>query len=91
MPDYTSRPENFECLARCREEVATALGLEGGAAALEMSMGMSGDFENAIKMGATNVRIGSTIFGAREYPNKAPSEPAKTAGGGDAAASSSSS
>ena len=54
-------------------------------------MGMSGDFENAIKMGATNVRIGSTIFGAREYPNKAPSEPAKTAGGGDAAASSSSS
>ena len=33
-------------------------------------MGMSGDFEQAIKMGSGNVRVGSTIFGAREYPNK---------------------
>lgn len=31
----------------------------------ELSMGMSGDFEEAIKAGSTNVRIGSTIFGAR--------------------------
>ena len=28
-------------------------------------MGMSGDFEAAIEMGSTNVRVGSTIFGAR--------------------------
>jgi hypothetical protein len=27
-------------------------------------MGMSGDFEAAIEMGSTNVRVGSTIFGA---------------------------
>jgi len=33
----------------------------------ELSMGMSADFETAIKMGSTNVRIGSTIFGSREY------------------------
>ncbi|CAG8540353.1 13357_t:CDS:2 [Funneliformis caledonium] len=32
---------------------------------LELSMGMSDDFEEALKLGATNVRIGSTIFGAR--------------------------
>ena len=29
------------------------------------SMGMSGDFETAIQMGATHVRVGSAIFGAR--------------------------
>ena len=32
---------------------------------LELSMGMSGDFEQAIEMGSTNVRVGSTIFGPR--------------------------
>nr|CAB3463933.1 unnamed protein product [Digitaria exilis] len=36
----------------------------------ELSMGMSADFEQAIEMGSTNVRVGSTIFGAREYPKK---------------------
>jgi uncharacterized pyridoxal phosphate-containing UPF0001 family protein len=36
----------------------------------ELSMGMSGDFELAIEMGSTNVRVGSTIFGAREYTSK---------------------
>ncbi|MBA2468709.1 MAG: alanine racemase, partial [Chloroflexia bacterium] len=30
-----------------------------------LSMGMSGDFEAAITEGATHVRIGSVIFGAR--------------------------
>jgi PLP dependent protein len=31
----------------------------------KLSMGMSGDFETAIAMGATHVRIGSALFGAR--------------------------
>jgi PLP dependent protein len=31
-----------------------------------LSMGMSGDFETAIKFGATHVRLGSAIFGARK-------------------------
>jgi len=31
----------------------------------ELSMGMSGDFEMAIRFGATFVRVGSAIFGAR--------------------------
>lgn len=31
-----------------------------------LSMGMSGDFETAIEFGATSVRVGSAIFGARE-------------------------
>ncbi len=32
-----------------------------------LSMGMSGDFETAIAEGATHVRVGSAIFGARDY------------------------
>lgn len=33
-----------------------------------LSMGMSGDFEDAIAEGSNMVRIGSAIFGARSYP-----------------------
>ncbi|MCI6568278.1 MAG: YggS family pyridoxal phosphate-dependent enzyme [Dysosmobacter sp.] len=32
-----------------------------------LSMGMSGDFEEAIRAGATMVRVGTAIFGARHY------------------------
>lgn len=35
----------------------------------EISMGMSGDYQIAVEEGSTMVRIGSTIFGAREYGN----------------------
>ena len=58
--------ECFDTLAACRDEVAKEMGLES----LELSMGMSGDFEAAIERGATNVRVGSTIFGARDYTNQ---------------------
>ena len=34
---------------------------------VELSMGMSNDFEEAIKFGATSVRIGSKFFGDRKY------------------------
>jgi hypothetical protein len=33
----------------------------------QLSMGMSGDFELAVKFGATHVRVGTAIFGARDY------------------------
>ena len=33
----------------------------------ELSMGMSGDYKIAVKEGATIVRIGSAIFGNRDY------------------------
>ena len=32
-----------------------------------LSMGMSGDFEDAVRTGATMVRVGTAIFGARDY------------------------
>jgi PLP dependent protein len=60
----------FDQLVSCREEVARALGREP--ASLQLSMGMSGDYEEAIARGSTSVRVGSSIFGAREYPNKEP-------------------
>ena len=34
----------------------------------DLSMGMSGDFELAVKFGATHVRVGTAIFGARVQP-----------------------
>lgn len=33
----------------------------------KLSMGMSGDYETAVAFGATEVRVGSAIFGARDY------------------------
>jgi uncharacterized pyridoxal phosphate-containing UPF0001 family protein len=35
-----------------------------------LSMGMSGDMRAAVLEGATIVRVGSAIFGARDYQNK---------------------
>ncbi|XP_020595292.1 proline synthase co-transcribed bacterial homolog protein-like, partial [Phalaenopsis equestris] len=58
-PDYTSSPENFQVLSSCKDEVCKELGMPE--CQCELSMGMSGDFEKAIEMGSTNVRIGSTI------------------------------
>ena len=37
---------------------------------LGLSMGMSGDFESAIAHGATHIRVGSAIFGARDYGSR---------------------
>lgn len=34
----------------------------------QLSMGMSSDFETAVAMGATHIRVGSALFGARTYP-----------------------
>ena len=58
----------FDTLVECRQAVATELGL--ATSALELSMGMSGDFEAAIGKGSDSVRVGSSIFGARDYPPK---------------------
>ncbi|CAL5202239.1 unnamed protein product [Lathyrus oleraceus] len=68
MLDYTSTPQNFQTLSNCRTEVCKALEMDEEQC--ELSMGMSGDFELAIESGSTNVRVGSTIFGPREYAKK---------------------
>ncbi|GLE02563.1 hypothetical protein PINS_up019950 [Pythium insidiosum] len=65
--DTTS--ECFDRLVTCRQRVAAVLGRDEKE--LELSMGMSGDFELAIACGSTSVRVGSTIFGERDYSNRA--------------------
>ena len=58
IPPIEEEPSmHFALLAK----MAARNGLEG------LSMGMSGDFEKAISFGSTHVRVGSAIFGARDY------------------------
>jgi pyridoxal phosphate enzyme (YggS family) len=39
--------------------------IAGDAGLRELSMGMSADYESAVKLGATHIRVGTAIFGAR--------------------------
>ncbi|KAF2234353.1 hypothetical protein EV356DRAFT_485367 [Viridothelium virens] len=55
--------EDFVALREVQDTVVRELGLE--AKELELSMGMSGDFEGAIALGSDEVRVGTTIFGER--------------------------
>ncbi|KAL0264210.1 hypothetical protein SLS55_000157 [Diplodia seriata] len=55
--------EDFVALRDVRDKVAKELGL--GPEELELSMGMSSDFEGAIALGSDEVRVGTTIFGVR--------------------------
>ncbi|KIW08501.1 YggS family pyridoxal phosphate enzyme [Verruconis gallopava] len=61
--------EDFEVLRAVRDEVAKGLGIDPSE--LELSMGMSSDYEGAIKQGSNEVRIGSSIFGERPPKNEA--------------------
>lgn len=53
-----------EVFGRCRD--AAGVLREAGMDARELSMGMSGDFEVAVEEGATMVRLGTILFGARK-------------------------
>lgn len=55
--------EDFVTLRDTRDKVASELGIEKSE--LELSMGMSSDFEAAISQGSDEVRVGTTIFGDR--------------------------
>ncbi|KCV68923.1 YggS family pyridoxal phosphate enzyme [Fonticula alba] len=54
---------DFARLHALRERICTTTGLHQGI--IGLSMGMSADFEQAIRQGSTCVRIGSAIFGGR--------------------------
>lgn len=68
MPPFVDDPEEsrgcFRQLRLLGEELA-AKGLLGKQGSVELSMGMSGDFEVAIEEGATLVRVGTALFGER--------------------------
>jgi len=59
---------DFLKLRQVRKKISEDLKLDESD--LELSMGMSKDFEDAIRLGSTNVRVGSSIFGGRSYPPK---------------------
>jgi pyridoxal phosphate enzyme (YggS family) len=70
VPPFTEDPEEarpyFRRLRELRDSIAVRslpnIRME------TLSMGMSHDFEVAIEEGATCVRVGTALFGAREYP-----------------------
>jgi uncharacterized pyridoxal phosphate-containing UPF0001 family protein len=56
IPPFHEKPDpHFALLAK----------LAGDCGVTGLSMGMSADYETAIAFGATHVRVGSAIFGAR--------------------------
>jgi pyridoxal phosphate enzyme (YggS family) len=65
MAPFSDKPEAaspvFEGLRKLRDALSAATGHQLN----ELSMGMSGDFEQGIAEGATIVRVGSAIFGSR--------------------------
>jgi len=77
LPPFADNPEDVRPWFRRLRDARQRL-LDAGVPAAqlaELSMGMSHDFEVAVEEGATMVRVGSAIFGAREYGS-----PAVTAG-----------
>ena len=59
IPPINEEPSRY-ILGYC-EKLLAETALRG------LSMGMSSDFESAIAMGATHIRVGSAIFGERDY------------------------
>jgi pyridoxal phosphate enzyme (YggS family) len=59
MPPWSEDPEASRPYFRRLREMAARFGLP------KLSMGMSGDFEVAIEEGATEIRVGTALFGSR--------------------------
>lgn len=68
IPPVADNPEGirpwFAKLRNLRDDLES----QAGISLPGLSMGMSGDFEIAIEEGSTIVRVGSAIFGSRNYP-----------------------
>ncbi len=71
LPPHFDDPEAVRPYFRRMRELAVQLDQLQipGVAMTELSMGMSGDFEVAVEEGATLVRVGTAIFGARVRKN----------------------
>ncbi len=61
--DIESIKQDFNQLKEYKDELSQYFGAEFDT----LSMGMSGDYELAVKCGSTSIRVGSMIFGARDY------------------------
>jgi uncharacterized pyridoxal phosphate-containing UPF0001 family protein len=67
LPPWSEDPETSRPWFRKLRDLRDALVAEGYPISMlaELSMGMSHDFEVAVEEGATQVRVGTAIFGAR--------------------------
>ncbi|HWI57171.1 MAG TPA: YggS family pyridoxal phosphate-dependent enzyme [Bacillota bacterium] len=72
IPPWTPLPEKVRPAFRKARELKSECEQKLGAPLPHLSMGMSGDFEVAIEEGATIVRIGTALFGARPKPTAQP-------------------
>jgi len=67
---YGLEPEGLMCIPPVDEPAGPHFALlakiAGRNGLAKLSMGMSDDFETAIRFGATSVRVGSAVFGARK-------------------------
>ena len=70
VPPIAEDPEEARPHFRRLRELRDAWAAEYGVPLEELSMGMTHDMEVAIEEGATFVRVGTGIFGARTYPEK---------------------
>ncbi|MCF8048546.1 MAG: alanine racemase, partial [Desulfarculaceae bacterium] len=68
MPPFFGDPERARPVFAELRRLAEKLGRDLPQGAMRhLSMGMSGDYEAAIAEGATLVRVGTAIFGERDY------------------------
>ena len=67
VPPYVTDPEKARPYFRALRELKVRCEELLGAPLPHLSMGMSGDFEVAIEEGSTIVRIGTALFGKRQY------------------------
>jgi uncharacterized pyridoxal phosphate-containing UPF0001 family protein len=65
LPPWLADPEAVRPYFRALRELRDRLEAYCGHPLLELSMGMSGDFEVAVAEGGTLVRVGTAIFGSR--------------------------
>jgi hypothetical protein len=65
VPPYDPAPERSRPHFAALRSLATELGVRFSLPALELSMGMSEDFEVAVEEGATWIRLGRVLFGER--------------------------
>lgn len=72
IPPYFEEPERvrpyFQKLRELRDQLRPRFVANDSPTLRELSMGMSHDFEIAIEEGATQIRVGTSLFGSRAKP-----------------------
>ena len=68
IPKFYTNPEDVRPSFRKLRELRDEIVAKTGSPLPSLSMGMSHDYEVAVEEGATHIRVGSALFGSRNYP-----------------------